>query len=290
MKKHLGKGLEALISEFGSVKEVNKEENIQNNIILIDIDNILPPKWQPRKNFKEETLKQLAESIKQSGIIEPLIVSEVDKNNYEIICGERRWRAAKLAGIKEVPALVKNLDDRQKKFLSLIENIQREDLNPIEEAQAYKNLMEEYNLTQEELSQIIGKDRSVIANTIRILNLPQEVIDYVQEGLISAGHARTLASIKEEKIIIDLANKIIQDKLTVRDIENIVKQLKSKSYKKQKILKPPEIKQLEKEISEYLDTKVVITTKTNTKGKITIFYNSLDEFDKLLKIFKNIKS
>lgn len=290
MKKHLGKGLEALISEFGSVKEVNKEENIQNNIILIDIDNILPPKWQPRKNFKEETLKQLAESIKQSGIIEPLIVSKVDKNNYEIICGERRWRAAKLAGIKEVPALVKNLDDRQKKFLSLIENIQREDLNPIEEAQAYKNLMEEYNLTQEELSQIIGKDRSVIANTIRILNLPQEVIDYVQEGLISAGHARTLASIKEEKIIIDLANKIIQDKLTVRDIENIVKQLKSKSYKKQKILKPPEIKQLEKEISEYLDTKVIITTKTNTKGKITIFYNSLDEFDKLLKIFKNIKS
>lgn len=289
MKKHLGKGLEALISEFSSIKEVSKQEDIQNNVILVNVENLLPPKWQPRKNFKEETLKQLADSIKQSGIIEPLIVSELDEDKYEIICGERRWRAAKLAGVKEVPVIVKNLDEKQKKFLSLIENIQREELNPIEEAEAYKSLMDEYNLTQEELAQFIGKDRSVIANTIRILNLPQEVINYVREGLISAGHARTLASIKEENIIIELTNRIIQDKLTVRDIENIVRQFKSKGAKKHKVLKSAEIKSLENEISEYLGTKVTIVPKTNTKGKITIFYNSLDDFDRLLKMFKDFK-
>ncbi|MCX7910815.1 MAG: ParB/RepB/Spo0J family partition protein [Endomicrobia bacterium] len=285
MKKHLGRGLEALISEFSNSNI--SSQSTPEGIIFIEIDKLQPPKWQPRRNFKDETLKQLAESIKQSGIIEPIIVSPIEENKYEIICGERRWRAAKIANIKEIPAIVKNLDEKQRKIISLIENIQREDLNPIEEAYAYKSLIEEYNLTQEELSRILSKDRSVIANTLRILNLPQEVINYIQDSLISAGHARALASIKDENTIIELANKIIQDKLTVRDIENIVKSLKSKKVKKQKdIFITAEIKHFEKEISETLGLKTKIRPSSNTKGKIIIYYKSLDEFDKIIKILK----
>lgn len=288
MKKHLGKGLEALISEIIPEPQIpTSEEQIKDKVVSVNINVLVPSKWQPRKKFDEEKLAQLAESIKQSGIIEPLIVSPLGDGKYEIVCGERRWRAAILANLNEVPVIVKVLDEKQKHLLSLIENLQREDLNPVEEAQAYKSLIEEYNLTQEELAQLVGKDRSVIANTLRILKLPKEIIGYIEDGLISAGHARSLASVNDENLIIELANRIIQDKLTVRDIENIVKTLKSKKGVRRKIVvELPEVKSLEKELSELLGCKVVIKPLSNTKGKIIISYNDLDKFDEILKRLK----
>lgn len=286
MRKHLGKGLEALISEIiPESQTLAEEQQAKEKVIFIDVNLLLPSKWQPRKKFDEEKLRQLAESIKQSGIIEPLIVSPLGDGKYEIVCGERRWRAAKIAAVTQVPAIVKILDEKQKHILSLIENLQREDLNPVEEAQAYKSLIQEYNLTQEELAQLVGKDRSVIANTLRILNLPKEVIEYIEDGLISAGHARSLAAVKDENLVVELANRIVQDKLTVRDIENIVKILKSQKSKKQQPIaeKIPEVKSLEKELSELLGCKVTIKPTSDTKGKIIITYDNLDDFDKVLK-------
>jgi len=291
MKKHLGKGLEALIS--GVIKEelaptTHTEVEVQKDaVVYVDIEALIPSKCQVRKKFDEEQLTHLAESIKQSGIIEPLIVSPLPDGKYEIVCGERRWRAAKLVSLSKVPVIIKQLDEQQKHLLSLIENIQRQDLTPVEEATAYKSLMTEFNLTQEQISELVGKDRSVIANTIRILSLPKEVIEYIEDGLISAGHARSLASIKDENFVIDLANKIVNDKLTVRDVELIVKTLKTKkSSNKKTDFTTPEIIQLQKELSELLGTKVVIKPSSNTKGKIIISYNNLDEFDNIVTRLK----
>ena len=291
MKKHLGKGLEALIS--GVIKEelaptTHTEVEVQKDaVVYVDIEALIPSKCQVRKKFDEEQLTQLAESVKQSGIIEPLIVCPLPDGKYEIVCGERRWRAAKLVSLSKVPVIIKQLDEQQKHLLSLIENIQRQDLTPVEEATAYKSLMTAFNLTQEQISQLVGKDRSVIANTIRILSLPKEVIEYIEDGLISAGHARSLASIKDENVVIDLANKIVNDKLTVRDVELIVKTLKTKkSSNKKTDFTTPEIIQLQKELSELLGTKVVIKPSSNTKGKIIISYNNLDEFDNIVTRLK----
>jgi ParB family chromosome partitioning protein len=288
MKKHLGKGLEALISEIEVIqKEQTSSDFKKEDIVYLDISKIIPPQWQPRRKFDQEKLLQLAESIKQTGIIEPLIVAPKEDGNYEIICGERRYRAAVMANQTTVPVIVKFLDIKQKILLSLIENIQREDLNPIEEAEAYKKLIEEFSLTQEELSKLISKDRSVIANTLRILSLPKEVIEYIENGLISSGHARALASIKDEKLVLELAGKIIQDKLTVRDIENIVKQIKiKKGYNKEKKVLPAEVLQIQKELSEIIGTKVVIKPTSNNKGKIVISYSSLEEFENIINRLK----
>jgi len=294
MKKHLGKGLEALFSEIiqkeGISQPTEETHYKKDTVVYIDISKLVVSKYQVRKKFDEEGLFQLASSIKQSGIIEPLIVSPLPDGTYEIVCGERRYRAAQIASLTEVPVIIKDLDDKQKYLLSLIENIQREDLNPIEEATAYKSLLSEFNLTQEQLAELIGKDRSVIANTIRILSLPKEVIKYIEDGLISAGHARTLASIKDEETVIEIANKIVQDKLTVRDVELIVKTLKvKKSGKKKTTVFLPEVIHLQKELSELLGTKVVIKPLNNTKGKIIISYNNLDEFEKIISWFKKSK-
>lgn len=291
--KHLGRGLEALISSLsqssqGQEKSVTTTETLQsNNVSVLPISSLIPPKWQPRKKFDLEKLNQLAETIKSSGIIEPLIVTPAENNKYEIVCGERRYRAAQIAQVNEIPVIIKSLDQKQKSFLTLIENVQREDLNPVEESLAYKNILEEYNLTQEELAKIVGKDRSVITNSLRILSLPKEVLSYIEDGLISSGHARALASISDTETVIDLAQKIVQDKLTVRDIENIVKFYKSKKSKTKKVLSvPAEIKHLEKELQQMLGTKVKIVNTKNNTGKIVIHYHSLDEFDKLVQKLK----
>lgn len=296
MKKHLGKGLEALISELISPPVQHGTETTSSvaqidtagSVILVNTTQLQPSKWQPRKSFNSQTLQELANSIKHSGIIEPLIVSPVGNNMYEIVCGERRWRAAQIAGLEQVPVIVKSLDEQQKRLLSLVENLQREDLNPVEEAEAYKSLITEYNLTQEQLAELVSKDRSVVANTIRILNLPPQVIEYIREGLISAGHARSLASVKDENIVLELAEKIVQDKLTVRDVENIVRNIRKTKTKKKSIstVIPPEVKSLQKELSELLGVKVVIKPVNNVKGKIIITYNNLDEFDNILKRLK----
>lgn len=284
--KHLGRGLEALISNITQPQPTQSSQTTPN-ISTLDISSLTPPKWQPRKKFDEEKLQQLAQSIKSSGIIEPLIVCPLENNKYEIVCGERRYRAAQIAGINSIPVVIKNLDQTQKSFLSLVENIQREDLSPIEEAYAYKKIIAEYNLTQEKLAEIVGKDRSVISNTLRILNLPQQVINLIEDGLISAGHARSLASIDNLTLVEEIAQKIVQDKLTVRDVENIVQHYKTKKSK-QKTTKEviPEIKLLEKELQQSLGTKVKIANSKNNKGKIIIHYHSVDEFDRILKKLK----
>jgi ParB family chromosome partitioning protein len=295
MKKHLGKGIEALISEVLNEDTQQKQQPVEeteqqkqkDSVVYIDITKLVPSKWQVRKKFDQEQLSQLAESIKQSGIIEPLIVCPLASGNYEIVCGERRWRAAQLVSLQQVPVIIKQLDEQQKHLLSLVENIQRQDLDPIEEASAYKSLMTEFNLTQEQISILVGKDRSVIANTIRILSLPQQVLEYIEDGLITAGHARSLASIKDENTIIDIANKIVNDKLTVRDVELIVKTLKSKKPGSKKlIVSIPEVIELQKQLSELLGTKVVIKPSSNTKGKIIISYNNLDKFDSIVTRLK----
>jgi len=291
--KHLGRGLGALISSL-SQNQISQQNNletvqqIQNNAVsFLNIESFIPPKWQPRKKFDTEKLNQLAETIKSSGIIEPLIVTQTENNNYEIVCGERRFRAAQIAGLNQIPVIIKSLDQKQKSFLTLIENIQREDLSPIEEANAYRNILQEYNITQEELAKIVGKDRSVITNSLRILNLPKEVLKYIEDGLISAGHARSLASLNDNNIITDLAQKIVQDKLTVRDVENIVKFYKTKKIKTKNLKSvPPEIKHLEKDLQQSLGTKVKIVNTKHNKGKIIIHYHSLDEFDKIVRKLK----
>lgn len=295
MKKHLGKGIEALISELipssaqhSTETSLDTQTTLTSTVIFVNTNQLQPSKWQPRKNFNEQTLQELANSIQHSGIIEPLIVSPIENNMYEIVCGERRWRAAQIVGLEQVPVIVKHLDEQQKRLLSLVENLQREDLNPVEEAEAYKSLIAEYNLTQEQLAELVSKDRSVVANTVRILNLPPQVVEYIREGLISAGHARSLASVKDEKVVIEIAEKIVQDKLTVRDVENIVRNIKKTKYKKKTVLTvtPPEVKSLQKELSEHLGVKVVIKPVNNIKGKIVISYNNLDEFDNILRRLK----
>ncbi len=288
IQKRLGKGLEALISEVLQPQE--QKSVVSQDITFIDITQLQPSKFQPRKKFDTEKLQQLADSIKSSGIIEPLIVCPVENNKYEIVCGERRYRAALLAKLQSVPVVIKHLNEEQKYIISLIENIQREDLNPVEEAIAYKKLIEEYKLTQEKLAELLGKDRSVIANTLRILNLPQEVLGYIEDGLITAGHARSLASLDSTELIKELAEKIVQDKLTVRDIERIVQKYKGKKYKKQEKFIPAEIKQIEQELQEIFGTKVRIITGKNNKGRIVIHYYSLENFENIIKKFKQKNS
>lgn len=291
-KQHLGRGLEALISvlpkDIGILSTASSTVSVETQEVkLLPISMLTPPKWQPRKNFSQEKLEQLAESIKSSGVIEPLIVSPLDDTHYEIVCGERRYRAAKIAGIDKLPVIIKPLSEQQKMLISLIENIQREDLNPVEEAYAYKKIIEEYNITQEELAKIVGKTRSVITNTLRILSLPEDVLKQIEDGTISAGHARSLASITDTRLVYEIAEKIVQDKLTVRDVEEIVRHLKSARKRVSGIKQQlPEIRQLESDLGRLLGTKVRIVNTKNAKGKIVIYYYSLADFDKIIKKLK----
>ena len=226
MKKGLGKGLDSIFAE-NYIESTVKNEGVQE-LKIIDIE---PKKDQPRKYFDEESLNQLAESIKQHGLIQPIIVREVGGGFYQIIAGERRWRASKLAGLTEIPAIIIDADALKAAELAIIENIQREDLNPYEEAQAYRSLMTQYSLTQEEVASKVGKSRSAIANTMRLLDLPEEVLDMLQSADISAGHARALLGLKDKDVIVDTAHKILIRSLTVRDTEDLVKKM-NKLYDK----------------------------------------------------------
>jgi ParB family chromosome partitioning protein len=226
MKKGLGKGLDSIFAE-NYIESTVKNEGVQT-LNIIDIE---PKKDQPRKYFDEESLNQLAESIKQHGLIQPIIVREVGGGFYQIIAGERRWRASKLAGLTEIPAIIIDADALKAAELAIIENIQREDLNPYEEAQAYRSLMNQYSLTQEEVASKVGKSRSAIANTMRLLDLPEEVLEMLQAQDISAGHARALLGLKDKDVIIDTAHKILIRSLSVRDTEDLVKKM-NKLYDK----------------------------------------------------------
>lgn len=277
IKKGLGKGLGALITN-------DDEEN--SGVIELKINEIEPNAGQPRKFFDDEKLVQLSESIKQHGVIQPIIVKKND-NNYTIIAGERRWRAAKLAGINTVPALIKEYTELQVMEIALIENLQREDLNPIEEANALINLMKEFNLTQEQIAEKIGRSRSAIANIIRLLGLSDEVKKFIISGDLTSGHARTLVTIEDQEIQKTAAEYIINNKLSVRETEEYVNKLLNKKEKKKTTKKEnPEYKYVEDKLKDILGTKVKLQANKN-KGKITIEYYSNDELDRLLDFFYN---
>ena len=262
-KRGLGKGLSALISDdYSNIKE----EKISDSILNINIGDIIPNKNQPRTDFDDESLKELAKSIELYGLIQPILVREV-KGKYEIVAGERRWRACKLAGLREIPGIVKDMDREESAKIALIENIQREDLNPVEEAQAYKKLMEEFNLTQEELSREIGKSRSYISNSIRILNLDNQVLDHISSGDLSQGHGKAILSIKDKEEQIKIAKEILNKRLNVRDTENLTRN-KSK---------------VEKELMMALGTKVNLL-QGDKKGKIEIEYYGDEDLERLLEV------
>lgn len=285
----LGKGLNALIPEDTILStldtKVEKASDIEENVsILIDINLIKSNDDQPRKSFDDEKILELAESIKSNGIIQPLVLKKVD-DEYIIVAGERRWRAAKSIGLKEVPAIVMNLTEKQVLEISLIENIQREDLNSIEEALAYKRLINDFNLTQEELSKRIGKSRVTITNTLRLLNLSEDVQQYIIEGVISEGHGRALLGITDSKVQCELAQNVIDDKLSVRELELLIRKLKtSPTRAKSKVANEnPYYKDVTYKLENYFGTKVNITNKNN-KGKIEIEYYSEEDLQRILEI------
>jgi ParB family transcriptional regulator, chromosome partitioning protein len=268
MKTALGKGLEALIPEKGE------------EIVHLDIDRIFPGEQQPRKAFRDESLRELAASIREKGVLQPVIVSRVGDGTFRLVTGERRWRAASLAGLKKIPAMIKNVASRDSLEIALIENIQREDLNPIEAAEAFNRLIADFYLTQEELSDKVGKDRATIANYLRLLKLPQEIKNLVYNGSISAGHAKAILTIDGKAKQVDAARKIIKRGLSVREAEL----LSGKTSRSPKVKsKDPQISSLEEKLIKNLGTKVRISNK-GKKGKIEIEYYSLEELDRLLDI------
>ncbi|MBC8590892.1 ParB/RepB/Spo0J family partition protein [Wansuia hejianensis] len=290
-KRGLGKGLSALIGDKPAVDNILKEESKSkiNSVDYISIEKIITKEDQPRKDFDKEALKDLSESIKVHGVIQPILLrKKQDKQDkYEIIAGERRYRASKIAGLKEIPSIITDVDNEDAAKLAIIENIQREDLNPIEEAMAYKQLMENFNLKQEELANAIGKSRSYITNTIRLLNLDEKVIEYLYNGDLTTGHGKVLLGVKDREKQVDIANKIIDVGLNVRETETEVK--KSKNIKtKTKIEKPkdPYMIDLEEQLMRALGTKVNLVLGDKV-GKIEIEYYGADDLERILEILTN---
>lgn len=283
----LGKGLDSLIpvavpqAETKSVEE-KKEDNGQGT--YVKITKVEPNREQPRKNFDEDALQELADSIKQYGIVEPLIVQD-RKTHYEIIAGERRWRAAKLAGLKEVPVIVRNYTEQEIVEISLIENIQREDLNPIEEAQAYKRLLTEFNLKQDEVAERVSKSRTAVTNSMRLLKLCDEVQQMIIDDMITTGHARALISIEDAEQQYTIAQKVFDEKLSVRDVEKLVKNLNKPEKAKKEPMTDKALEavyqNLEEKLKQSLGTKVAITSKGAGAGKLEIEFYTHDDLEKL---------
>lgn len=287
-KSGLGKGLEALFPSNVDISTLSKNVSRGTNeeVIELKLNEIEPNVNQPRKIFDDDKLEELAESIKEHGVIQPIIVSKRD-DYYQIVAGERRWRASKKAGLKTIPVVVRNYDDKKLREVALIENIQRQDLNAVDTAKAIKELMEEHELTQEQIAKTLGKSRSSVANSLRILNLDERVQDLIQEGKLSEGHAKSLASIESPQKQYKLALDIINLDLSVRDTENMTKEAKTSAKKKAPAKKGKlEVicKDLENKMKKVLGTKVTINPTTKSKGKIVIEYYSTEELDRILEI------
>ena len=297
-KKGLGKGLDSLIPDNKSIKavtpdksvEVKKEAEEKAGVQTMKINEVEPNRDQPRKNFDEDALLELSDSIKQFGVLQPLLVRK-RKDYYEIIAGERRWRAAKLAGVKEVPVIVKEYTDQEILEIGLIENIQRENLNPIEEAIAFKRLLEEFNLKQDEVAERVSKSRTAVTNSMRLLKLSDKVQQMIIDDMISTGHARALLAIDDPELQYTLANKIFDEKLSVRETEKLVKEIKNpKKPKEKKVMENAFIYQdLEEKMKGVFGTKVSIASKGKGKGKIEIEYYSDDELEHLFDMMMSIK-
>tara|TARA_Y100000768_G_C23963763_1_gene676784 strand:+ start:582 stop:1424 length:843 start_codon:yes stop_codon:yes gene_type:complete len=274
IKKGLGRGLSSLIGETKISETKNK----------LSVSYLIPNKYQPRKNFDEENLKDLTNSISERGIIQPIIVrkSETDKEKFEIIAGERRWIAAQRAGLHEVPVVITEADDLKSLEFAIVENVQRHDLNPFEEAQGYKRLINDFNYDQEKVSKFIGKSRSYITNSLRLLTLPDEVTKLVENKKLTAGHAKILVGLDNAAFI---ANKIVEKKLSVRQAESFVKIFKTKKNKISRF-KDANIKQLENSISEKIGLSVIIKNSKRNKGTITFSYSDIDQLNKIIEIIK----
>ena len=274
IKKGLGRGLSSLIGETKIESQKNK----------LGISEIVPNKYQPRKNFDEENLNDLVNSIRERGIIQPIIVrkSEDQISKYEIIAGERRWLAAQKVGLHEVPVVIAEADDLKSLEFAIVENVQRHDLNPLEEAQGYQRLINEFSYDQEKVSKFIGKSRSHVTNCLRILSLPDEVLKLIENNKITAGHAKILVGLDNANFV---ANKIIDKKLSVRQTENFVKIFKNKKNSLKKI-KDPNLKELELKIIEKIGLNVIIQNSRKNKGKITFEYKDLDQLNKIIEIIE----
>ena len=298
-KSGLGKGLDSLIPASAAKKQTvnhspekrQKEEEKKEGEFFIKISKVEPNREQPRKDFDEDSLMELADSIKQFGILQPLIVQK-KKDYYEIIAGERRWRAAKLAGIKEVPIIIKDYSNQEIVEISLIENIQRENLNPIEEAMAYKRLLEEFNLKQDEVAERVSKSRTAVTNSMRLLKLSDRVQQMIVDDMISTGHARALLAIDDEEQQYMLANKIFDEKLSVRETEKLVKELKNpkKEVKKVKQERMFVYNDLADHMKNIIGTKVSVNPKANGKGKIEIEYYSEEELERIYDLIMSIQN
>ncbi len=275
IKKGLGRGLSSLIGETKVETKVNK----------LLLSEIIPNRYQPRKNFDDENLNDLTNSIKERGVIQPIIVrkSSTDNSKYEIIAGERRWLAARKAGLHDIPVVLTEVDDLKSLEFAIVENVQRHDLNPLEEAQGYKRLIDEFSYDQEKVSKFIGKSRSYITNSLRLLNLPYEVLKFVEEKKITAGHAKILVGLDNALFI---ANKIIEKNLSVRQAENFVKIFK-KRPNNYKISKDPNIKGLESSISNKTGLNVIIKNSKKNKGTITFSYHDIEQLNKIIDIIKS---
>ena len=297
MKRGLGRGLDSL---FGSLEDETPEKTVEKEVVKIEKVVVNEPKEieiglidrnpeQPRTVFDEDALNELANSIKTHGVIQPIIVKE-DNGRYVIIAGERRWRASRLAGLKTIPCVIKDYTEQEISEIAIIENLQREDLNPIESAKAIKNLINQYNLTQDEVADKIGKSRPAVANTLRLLSLPEQIITLVEQNKLSAGHARALLGVSSASKQKEIAVAIIEKGLTVRDVENIIKNLNKP--KQETVLKPKEksleIKDFENKIKRVLSTSVSIKGNDN-KGKIVIDYYSLDDLNRIYDILLSLQ-
>jgi len=277
----LGQGLDALIP----LNETFAPKDSSRNIKYVPIDSLRPNPFQPRRFFPEESLTDLSESIKEMGVIQPLIVRTGSDGNYEIVAGERRWRAARMAQFKAVPVMIKELSDAESLEIALIENLQREDLNPLDTAEAYDTLIQKFSYTHEVLAKRIGKDRSNITNYLRLLKLPDPIKEHLRGDKLSMGHARTLLAVDHLPTQLNLTGKVIKSKLSVRELEKIVQNYKKKQLAKQTGTtdKDADLLSLERGLSRHLSTKVVVRQKDNKSGKLEIHYGSTDELDGLLE-------
>lgn len=304
-KSGLGKGLDSLIPKQSIEKKATKETDgepikkekevvvktvVKKEEVKLKITEVEPNRDQPRKRFDEDSLLELSESIKQFGVLQPLIVQKRD-GYYEIIAGERRWRAAKMAGLKEIPVIIKEFTNQEIVEISLIENIQREDLNPIEEAQAFKRLLTEFNLKQDEVAERVSKSRTAVTNSIRLLKLDERVQQMVIDEMISTGHARALLGTDDKEQQYKIAQKVFDEKLSVREIERLMKNLTcEKKEEKPAILNEFVYQNLEEKMKALLGTKVAINHKPNNHGKIVIDYYSNEELERLMYLFQSIPS
>ena len=307
-KSGLGRGLDALVPEKTvqskpkTVKTVKEEKKVavdtkkssqqetSNGERMMKISMIEPNREQPRKKFDEDALQELSESIKQYGILQPLLVSD-KKDYYEIVAGERRWRAAKMAGLKEVPVVVKEFSTQEIVEISLIENIQREDLNPVEEAMAYKRLIDEFHLKQDEIAERVSKSRTAVTNSMRLLKLDSRVQQMMVDEMISAGHARAILAISDPEQQYNAAMKVFDEKLSVRETEKLVKSILTPTKKKPVVSNPTEdaiYESLEEKMKGITGTRVFIHRKKNNKGKIEIEYYSRDDLDRIIDLFESI--